>query len=80
MASPQVLVRFTAGDHCLFDMEDGRDEYTALLRELNESTYNDPWMPIGKTALIKKDVIERIFYFEQGYAHAQSSQSNVSQA
>lgn len=72
--TPQVLVRFKTGDHAVFDLG-GREEYFALGAQL--ARWFNCWIYIGQNALVKKDDIDRLFYFPEGYA--KSSKSDMPQ-
>lgn len=76
MGRPQVLVRFKQGDHAYFDIT-GPDAFLQLKNELEQSPVG--WMMIGPNSILRKEELDRFFYYQEGYPHAQSSQSSLPQ-
>lgn len=64
MGSPQVLVRFKEGDHAYFDIED-ESAYLNLKMQLEDTLKS--WIRVGPFALVKKENLDRIFFFPDGY-------------
>lgn len=62
---PQIVIRFKAGDHGVFDVEEGLPAFDSLVRDLNHSM--DTWIWLGKTTVVDKDQIDRLFFFPEGY-------------
>ena len=77
MGKPQVLVRFKGGDHAYFDIT-GEDAFFLLKMHLEAEPMG--WIMIGPNAILKKEELDRLFYFPDGYPPDQSSSRSAPQS
>ncbi len=74
---PQMMVKFKAGELALFDLEN-YEQFTSIFKQLVKA--KEEWIAVGNHVILRREDLDRMFYFPEGYPHAQNQQVSVSQS